>query len=559
MTQDEALDLLKLGENVFLTGAAGAGKTWLLNAYIHHLRAHGVNVAVTASTGIAATHLDGRTIHSWSGIGVRDSLNEQDLEKLAANSRIRRNYEKTKVLVIDEVSMLHPHQLDMVDRIARRMLDFTRPFGGLQVVLCGDFFQLPPVTPGHASEPKRFAYMAEAWQTAGFRVCYLEEQHRQSNDALLDVLNQIRNGVAGEQTKVPLRTRYKQEPEGGVQATKLYARNVNVDAINNRELDALPGTERVFVLESAGSSALTDGLKKSCLAPERLVLKPGAQVMFIRNANDGAYVNGTRGVVEKFDSNTGFPFVRTVDGEMLLAAPEEWQYEENGKVRAMIRQVPLRLAWAITIHKSQGMTLDAAEMDLGDAFEPGMGYVALSRVRRLSGLKLMNLNNVALQVNPDILSQDYVFRSESKSAQAYLGEMQDTLREKLQSNTLLKRFEGRCEAQPVVKPKYRRKEKQPPTHLVTRDMLKKKMSLEDIAKERGVKVGTVLNHAEQLKELDELPDISHLKEAMPASDFKLVLETFRQSKDGKLTPVRQKVGNRFSWEDLRMVRLFVEA
>ena len=140
MTQDETLDLLKLGENVFLTGAAGSGKTWLLNTYINHLRRHGVDVAVTASTGIAATHLSGRTIHSWSGIGVRDALTDGDLEKLLRNKRLKRNYTRTRVLIIDEISMLHPHQLDMVQRLARLMLDAGQPFGGLQVVLCGDFF-----------------------------------------------------------------------------------------------------------------------------------------------------------------------------------------------------------------------------------------------------------------------------------------------------------------------------------------------------------------------------------------------------------------------------------
>src|SRR5690606_15738817 len=140
MTQDEALDILKLGHNVFLTGAAGAGKTWLLNTYIRHLREHGVAVAITASTGIAATHLDGRTLHSWSGMGVRASLSAAALEQLASTARVRRNYARPKVLVIDELSMLHAHQLDMVDRLARGMLDAGLPFGGLQVVLCGDFF-----------------------------------------------------------------------------------------------------------------------------------------------------------------------------------------------------------------------------------------------------------------------------------------------------------------------------------------------------------------------------------------------------------------------------------
>jgi ATP-dependent exoDNAse (exonuclease V) alpha subunit len=419
MIQKEALDLLKLGENIFLTGAAGAGKTWLLNAYIHYLRSHGVNVAITASTGIAATHLNGKTIHSWSGIGVRETVTEKDLDALARNRRIRKNFESTKVLVIDEVSMLHPHQLDMVDQIARFILDAGKPFGGLQVILCGDFFQLPPVSRGGGT-PTRFAYEAAAWETAGFRICYLHEQHRQNDDALLTILNDIRNGSAGEHTKVPLRTRYKREPEGNVRPTRLYAHNVNVDRINEEELTKLSGKERLFRMETRGFGQLVEGLKKNCLAPELLRLKIGADVMFIRNATDGAYVNGTRGTVEAFAEDGGWPVVRSFDNERIVAAPEEWQYEENGDVRAAIRQVPLRLAWAITIHKSQGMTLDAAEIDLGKAFEPGMGYVALSRVRNLAGLKLMNLNETALQVHPEILAHDKVLQETSRHDTAYL-------------------------------------------------------------------------------------------------------------------------------------------
>src|SRR3990167_10393490 len=246
MQQNEALDLLKMGKNVFLTGAAGTGKTYLLNQYINYLKDNHVRVAITASTGIAATHIQGTTIHSWSGIGVSVSLSAQDLEKLLTNKRIKSNYKKTKVLIIDEVSMLHNHQLDMIDLIARKMLGYDQSFGGIQVVLCGDFFQLPPVSPGVMEVEKYFAFDAPAWKMADFHVCYLDEQYRQRNDPLLDVLNDIRSGTAGEHTKVPLRTRYKKEPQGATKATKLYSRNINVDAINDGELVGLRGQEKIF-------------------------------------------------------------------------------------------------------------------------------------------------------------------------------------------------------------------------------------------------------------------------------------------------------------------------
>src|SRR3990167_8703730 len=190
MLQDEAFSLLKMGKNIFLTGAAGSGKTYLLNKYIHYLKENNVTVAATASTGIAATHLQGMTIHSWSGIGVKDNLTQKDLEKILSTDRIKRNYKKTKVLIIDEISMLHKHQLDMVDNIARYILNSDNTFADMQIVLCGDFFQLPPVN-ANSQKEIQFAYEAPAWKNGNFHVCYLHEQHRQGDDQLLGILNDI--------------------------------------------------------------------------------------------------------------------------------------------------------------------------------------------------------------------------------------------------------------------------------------------------------------------------------------------------------------------------------
>jgi ATP-dependent exoDNAse (exonuclease V) alpha subunit len=556
MTQDEALDLLKLGENVFLTGAAGAGKTWLLNKYIAHLRAHGVGVAITASTGIAATHINGRTLHSWSGIGVRDALSDADLEKLLRNKRIRSNYTRAKVLVIDEISMLHPQQLDMVDRIARGMLDNDRPFGGLQVILCGDFFQLPPVARRGTDTSRRFAFYAVAWQTSGFRVCYLHGQHRQGDDPLLTILNDIRAGSVGEHSKIPLRTRYKREPEGPVRATRLYARNINVDSINDEELVRIEGEEKIFTMENKGFDALVDGLKKSCLAPEELHLKVGAEVMFVKNAVDGAYVNGTRGTVEGFDEDEGWPQVRTFDGDLITTTPVEWKQEDNGVVRATIIQVPLRLAWAITIHKSQGMTLDAAEIDLSDAFEPGMGYVGLSRVRRLNGLKLMGLNDTALQVNVDVKSQDVIFQQQSIQAQAYLRSLADKDKQQCQRDVLEKRFEGSSGKAAAPKRKRPARDKKTPTHEITLTMLNDKIPLPEIARQRQLALNTILGHLEKLKGLNALPDITYLMPPLPDSEFKQMIQAFQESEDGKLTSVHEKFAGQYSFEDLRIARLF---
>src|SRR5262249_48634960 len=195
--------------------------------------------------------------------------------------------------------------------------------------------------------------------------------------------------------------------------------------------------EKTFRMSSSGYGAIVEGLKRSCLALEELKLKIGAEVMFIKNDNQGKYVNGTRCVVVGFEkTSAAWPIVKTYDDQVFVAYPDEWKYEDNGIIRAIITQVPLRLAWAITIHKSQGMTLDAAEIDLGDAFEPGMGYVALSRVRSLSGLKLMNLNEMALKVHSKVLQQDLVFKDASIDIQKYLQSLSDVEIRQYHKNTL---------------------------------------------------------------------------------------------------------------------------
>ncbi|MFA6038052.1 MAG: helix-turn-helix domain-containing protein [Legionellales bacterium] len=557
MQQTEAFDLLKMGKNIFLTGEAGSGKTYLLNKYIQYLKENNVKVAVTASTGIAATHLQGNTIHSWSGIGVRDSLSEEELEKIITSDRVKRNYRKTRVLVIDEISMLHKHQLEMVDTIARALLNSSQPYGGMQVIVCGDFFQLPPVAAANTlMHEKQFAFEASAWEKGDFYVCYLQEQHRQINDPLHGILNDIRSGTAGEHTKIPLRTRYKKEPHGNIKATKLYSRNVNVDLINIRELENIDSPEKIFQMTSVGYSQLVEGLKKNCLAPEELKLKIGAQVMFIKNHPLGKYVNGTRCTVIGFDRNDGWPIVKTFDNDTFIAEPEKWQYEDDGIVRATITQIPLKLAWAITIHKSQGMTLDAAEIDLGDAFEPGMGYVALSRVRRLDGLKLMNLNEIALQVHPKILAHDKIFKQCSFDNVEYLKALSNDEITQEQKQTLSIRFGG-CAIKPASNKG--KKEKSTPTHYVTLEMLKNELTIAQIANERDLSLGTILTHIEKLQGLQLINSdhINHLKSRFAQEEFDAIFSALKASADGKLMPVYEQFNGKYTFETIRLVRLFV--
>lgn len=426
MTQKEALDMLKLGHNVFLTGPAGSGKTFLLNQYIKYLKENGIGVGITASTGIAATHMGGMTIHSWAGIGIKDMIHERDIEELMKRPYLRNRFKKTKVLLVDEISMLHAHRLDMVDLVCRVFKGNSIPFGGMQVIMCGDFFQLPPVVKREGESGKTdaspFVTKSSIWNRMQLQICYLEEQHRQDDRAFLRILNDIRNSEVSEMTVEYLSERLDKETTGYVQPTRLFTHNADVDAINKKHLEELEGEGHEFMMNWRGNFALTEVLKKSCLAPEILVLKKGAQVMFVKNNFEAGYVNGTLGEVIGFDKDD-FPKVRTYDGAEITVGRADWGVKEEEREVAAISQLPLRLAWAITVHKSQGMSLDAAEIDLSRSFIPGMGYVALSRVRSLSGLKLMGMNQMALQVNQDVAEMDRNFLQQSNEGVMYLASL----------------------------------------------------------------------------------------------------------------------------------------
>lgn len=462
MTQKEALDILKLGHNVFLTGPAGSGKTYLLNQYIHYLKEHKIPVGVTASTGIAATHMGGTTIHSWSGIGIKEVIHERDLTELFKRPYLRKNLQRTKVLIIDEISMLHAFQLDMIDQMAKAFRGNSAPFGGLQVVMCGDFFQLPPVTKFkplapqpqatfddtfNSQEPPRapkadFVTESHIWNEMQLRICYLDEQHRQDDRAFLRVLNDIRNSDVTEMTVEYLSERIDKEVQGYAKPARLFSHNADVDAINLRHLEELDGERKEYYMTWRGSLGLTEGLRRSCLAPETLILKKGAQVMFVKNNWEAGYVNGTLGQVIGFKDDDS-PVVRTFDGSELVVGQASWEVksfdpaqDQGERELAAIAQLPLRLAWAITVHKSQGMSLDAAEIDLSRSFVPGMGYVALSRVRSLNGLKLMGMNQMALTVNQDVAEMDRKFIANSNEAVMDLHGMGKEKIEKMQKDFL---------------------------------------------------------------------------------------------------------------------------
>jgi hypothetical protein len=608
MTQQEALNIMKTGANVFLTGEPGSGKTHVVNEFVEWFRAHGVEPAVTASTGIAATHIGGFTIHSWSGIGVRRHLGVQDLRRIAENRRLAKRIVGAHTLIIDEISMLSARTFAMVEQACRFVRGGTEPFGGLQVIVVGDFFQLPPVvnredqdsddfsspsprgserglafdsgegTPpnlplsaggGPASGGERggsknsiFAFNSSAWRSLNLNVCYLSEQHRQEDAVFLEMLSAIRNGVVADSHQALLASRRMANPVAET-VTKLFSHNMDVDRFNDAELRKLPGEAEAFTMESRGPKNLVESLKKGCLSPEILSLKVGARVMFTKNdIPEHRFVNGTLGVVEGFYEENGMPVVRTPDGRTIYTEQQDWRIEEGGQILARITQVPLRLAWAITVHKSQGMSLDAAHMDLRTAFEYGQGYVALSRLRTLAGLSLAGWNERALEVHPEILLKDSEFHAASAVAQQVAAKIStDELLSR--QNGFIKACGGSVEEQKVepgeksyVKPAKKVKAKKWERTL---ELIRQGMTVEDIAAELSRAQSTIVGHIEELYVLGKL-EKSNLESLSlrNRADIARVHEAFREIGADHFKPIFEHFKGDISYNVIHLARLTFE-
>lgn len=640
MRQSSALDILKTGQNVFLTGSAGSGKTYTLNQYIDYLRARRVPVAVTASTGIAATHMNGTTIHSWSGIGIKDELSDRDLTTLSRKQFLADRLKDTAVLVIDEISMLHAKQLNLVSQVLKHIRKNDKAFGGIQVVVAGDFFQLPPIGSKGETNREKFAFMSEAWLDAKFHICYLSEQHRQVSEAanggldLDDILNQIRRQEVTFESIAALEATFDQNVD--IKRTRLYTHNLNVNSINDKELAALEGEMMRFEATSTGDSKLVETLKKTVRTQDDLILKVGAKVMFIKNNTELGVSNGTMGeligfatvkiddskdssealitdddpstdsdedtakskkgaakkdkekVKEKKATTQKMPVVRLNSGREVIAEPEEWIIEdETGDVLASYEQVPLCLAWAITIHKSQGMTLDAAEIDLSRTFELGQGYVALSRLKSLAGLQLLGMNDMSLQLDPlargadkrflvlsDEADANYAMLDEESMTQAhekFILKSGGTLSKSVIDAyaTLQKKRREQQQAQIDKKQKLGNQvsDKSDSTLLATRLLLEESLSIAEISQARQLSQSTIMRHIADLKSQDPSLACDHLRpedEVMTAVGNAYVAikvannpNDFNDDGSIKLRPIFDHLKQSIDYNAIRLALIFI--
>jgi hypothetical protein len=347
--------------------------------------------------------------------------------------------------------------------------------------------------------------------------------------------------------------------------TKLFTHNADVDAINNDELSKIDDAEEIFHMTATGKENLIVNLKKSCLAPEVLKLKIGAEVMFVKNNFDKGYVNGTRGRVVDF-SDDSMPVVETKNGDRITVEPETWSIDDEKKILASIKQIPLRHAWAITVHKSQGMSLDSAVIDLSKSFSYGMGYVALSRVRTLDGVVLLGLGEGALLVDPRILAIDKRLQELSDKASARLEEISRSEIKKSHDDFIL-RSGGKLEKIAIKKKDLKKNlgESTLKNHEMSYHLIKEGKSISEVAKELDFTFGTIVNHLEKCRDLGMDIHFNHIQ--MNKEDFKIIKEAFehapRVMTDAgvlKLSPIKSyldKAGYDISFDQIRLAKMLL--
>ena len=571
MNQTTALNILKTGKNVFITGSAGTGKTYLLKQYIQYLKERRVYPTIVAPTGIAASHLKGHTIHSFFALGIRDTVVDNGyVEFLQDKTYLKTRFSKLQVLIVDEVSMVSPEIFASMDKVLRAFKNSPEPFGGVQVVISGDFFQLPPVS--KEFKEKRFAWQSPVWKALELKSCYLQEKFRQDDDQLIKILDEIRTGEVSLEAQSSLDDCYEKELNAKFMVTKLYTHNMDVDRINLEELEKLKGKPQLFKFTSKGSAKNIEKIFKTALVLEELTLKRDAVVLFIKNNPEKGYVNGTTGVVLGFEGD--IPVVQTSMGQKIRVVAEDWTVEnDKGETVATVSQVPLRLAWAITIHKSQGMTLDAAEIDLSKTFEVGQGYVALSRIKNIDGLRLMGLNEMALKVDPLTLRIDEPIKKASLKAAQEIESYSDNELDKSHTNYIkglggLTSFVQIEEEKKLIRAgKVSKMKDDVPTHIKTKALIESCSTLKEMAKSRGLTEGTIINHLAKVKEEDSSINLDKFRPKMDNFDlieeevFKLKRKNSSEdfSDDGRLRlkPLFDALDAKVSYDELRMAMLFV--
>jgi ATP-dependent DNA helicase PIF1 len=445
--QQKAVEYAGQRRSFFLTGAGGTGKSFVIQHIVEEIEKSGRDVALTAMTGCAALLLgsNAKTLHSWAGIGLGKESVDILVPKIKKSNKARKNWLNADCLIIDEVSMMTPDLLDKLEAIAKLIKKNKAPFGGLQIILVGDLYQLPPIYKEGELTNAQFVFESQSWRNYIKDVVVLDKVHRQSDPVFLQILNEARAGALSEESIKILESRKTNAwKKLEIKPTLLFTRRADVDDVNVAQLQKCTGDDvvykvksvklpSVFATEQEIQWAVERMDKNSPYVPE-LRLRKGAQVMLLTNKHtEYKLVNGSRGVIigfsddndkkrltelEKADKtpevekqvkdlkmqlegSSHLPIVKFKSGGTLVIDYHAWESDE---IKGLQReQIPLRLAYAVTIHKAQGATLDCALVDIGDnTFEYGQAYVALSRVKSLDSLYIWDLNPSAFRVHPKV-------------------------------------------------------------------------------------------------------------------------------------------------------------
>lgn len=394
-SQQKAFDAILDGKNIFITGAAGTGKSYLIEQITEYCNQHGKNLSVTATTGVAASKINGMTLHGWAGIGLGDKAAYSYTKDIKKKKDTIKRYVSTDILIIDEISMIDGDYMYKVSEIAKILRNnMDAPFGGIQVVLCGDLYQLGPVS------SDKFVFECDIWKEIVQESFVLDKVYRQKEGPFVNLLNDMRVGkVTIETEKLLQRTAMRPRKDSKIKPTKLFCTNADVDRSNTQELAKLPGNEQKFKAKYTFANSEAKRLySRNFQYPSEISLKIGAQVMLLRNLDvQQGHVNGTRGVVDDIDS-LGIHIQLKDDSILLVEKHKQEIKNEKNKVVATIEQYPLRLAYALTINKSQGLSIDSLIVDLSRAFAHGQVYVALSRATDIDNLTVIGFRRDKVRV-----------------------------------------------------------------------------------------------------------------------------------------------------------------
>lgn len=414
-------ELIDAGRNVIITGNAGTGKTYILNKLREEY-----DIDVTSTTGLSAMNIKGQTIHSWAGIGICNKpVDSVVMDILYKKPALLQQLQKCKILAIDEISMLDGDTLNYINQVLKKVRGNINPFGGIQVLFFGDFFQLPPV-----NKDRGFCFDSITWNELKLEPVILKKVYRQNDLDFINALNNARVGKLEPQDVQLFLSRDIEIDADKTDVLHIFSTNNEADSYNVEKFNQIDEPVHSFVAVDYIYRYNPDGseqdiieipdfniekltgydeinnlknLDKNCKAPKELQLKEGCKVMLLKNLDFGlSLVNGSIGTVKEIDENG--VYVRFDNGVGQYILKETFEYHHEGKLRAERKQYPLRLAYGITIHKSQGMTLDTVRINLNRIFEAGQAYVALSRARTLEGLYLKNFKPKKIFANKEIVA-----------------------------------------------------------------------------------------------------------------------------------------------------------